>query len=120
MYQVNTRPYYDTINQCYKQILEIYPKPCGPLSKIIKQVSPSPLSPFRQFSDCDPYPRCIYAIMNPENYCDFLRINELPLLLCFLTYNGYQIDNQITKIMMKANTEIKDTLLFYIIESKKS
>lgn len=119
MFQVNTRPYYDTINQCYTQILEIYPKPSGVLSTLIKQVSPVPLSSFRKFSDCDPYPRCIYAIMNPQNHLEFLRIDELSLLLCFLTNNGYKIDNQITKIMMKANTEIKNTLLFYIIESKK-
>jgi hypothetical protein len=121
MYQVSLRPYYDSIHQCYKQVVEIFPKPTGALAQIIKQVKPLPLSPFRKFGDCDyaSQERCVYVILNPNNYCDFLTIEELPILLCFLSDNEYRIDNQITKIMMKSNTTIKETLLFYIIDSKK-
>lgn len=114
MYQFSLKPYYDSITQCYKQIIVVSPKPNKPLINITKKLAPSRLSPFREFSDCDPYPKCFYAILNPENMCDFLDINDLPILLCYLTDNGYQIQNQITKIMMKANTPIGETLLFYI------
>jgi hypothetical protein len=117
MYQVSVTPYYDSIYQCYRQILEIYPKPSGSLANIIKQVQYYPPSPFRKFSDCEPRRSCIYAIMNPTNPCDFLRVDEITLLMCFLTENHFKIDNQITKTIMRANTEIKESLLFYIIET---
>lgn len=118
MFQVSVTPYYDSICQCYRQILEIYPKPSRALANIVKQVQYNPPSPFRKFSDCEPRRTCIYAIMNPNYPCDFLRVDEIALLICFLTENGYKIDNQITKIMMRANTDVKESLLFYIIETK--
>ncbi len=114
MYQVSVKPYYDSICQGYRQLLVVYPKPKGALLSIIKQLAPSKLSPFKQFSDCDPYPSCFYAILNPQNKCDFLRVDDIALLFCFLTENGYTINTQVTKIMMKAQTQIQDTLLFYI------
>lgn len=120
MYQITARPYYDSINQCYKQILEIMPKPQGgPLCRITKRVSPAPLSPFRKFSDCDPYPSCFYALVNPCNSCGFLRVEDIPVLLNFLSQNGYQVDNKITRTMMNANTTIQNTLIFYVIETQK-
>ena len=118
MYQVSLIPYYDAVYQCYKQILTIYPQPSGGLAGITKQVAPPRLSPFRQNSWCSSYPQCFYAILNPQVPCDFLSVNELPLLIDFLSKEGYKIDNQLTKVMMKANSEIKETLLFYIIEIK--
>jgi hypothetical protein len=114
MYQLSIKPYYDSVCQGYKQIITIYPKPPGILMTIIKQMTPSKLSPFRTFSQCDRTPSCFYAILNPLNKYDLLDIEELPLLLCFLTENGYTINNNITKIMMKSNTPIHETLLFYI------
>lgn len=114
MYQFELKPYYDSVRQCYKQIITVFPKPQGALAKITKQLSPTRLSPFKNFSDCDPYPRCFYAVVNPHNSCDLLRIQDLPLLFDFFNKNNYKIDTQVTKIMMKANTPIDKNLLFYV------
>ena len=114
MYQVSLKPYYDNRCQGYRQLITIYPKPKGALLSIIKQLAPSRLSPFKKFSDCDPYPQCFYAVLNPQNTCDFLRVEDISLLFCFLTENDYSINTQITKIMMKAQTPLQETLLFYI------
>jgi len=114
MYQLSLKPYYNSVNQCYTQLIVIYPKPSGALLNIIKQVPPTNLSPFLKYSTCEPQPSCFYAILNPTRKCDFLYIDDLPLLLCFLTENDYKIDYNITKILMKSNTSIQDTLLFYI------
>lgn len=114
MYQFMLKPYYDNVRQCYKNIITVFPEPQGPLKQITKKLAPTRLSPFRNFSDCDPYPKCFYAVENPHNKCELLRIEDLPLLLNFLSNNNYIINNQITKIMMKANTSIQDTLLFYV------
>jgi len=114
MYQFSLKPYYDNVHQCYKQIITVFPKPEGKLAKIAKQMQPTRLSPFRNFSDCDPYPRCFYAIVDPHNPCHLLRIEDIALLINFLNKNGYEVDNQITKILMKANTPVGETLLFYV------
>jgi hypothetical protein len=114
MYQFSLKPYYDSVRQCYKQIIAVDPKPRGSLARITKQLQPTRLSPFRTFSECDHYPRCFYAVTHPRNSCDLLHIEELPILLNFLSRNDYTVDSQMTKIMMKANTPIGETLLFYV------
>lgn len=121
MYQVTLRPYYDNVNQYYKHVLEISPSPPnGELADITKRVSAPNLSPFRQFSNSTYDTSCFYALMNPNNLCDFLGVEDIPLLLNFLNTYHYGIDNKITKVMMNANTIIKDTLIFYIIEIKNN
>jgi hypothetical protein len=114
MYQFSLKPYYDNVRQCYKQIITVFPKPEGALMQITKQLRPTRLTTFRDFSDCDPYPQCFYAVTNPRNKCELLRVEDISLLLNFLTRKGYVIDNQITKIMMRANTTVGETLLFYV------
>lgn len=120
MYQVCQIPYYDSVHQCYKQIITIHPQPQGALLQITRRIPPSKLSPFKHYSQCSIYPQCFYAVMNPTRPCDFLTVEELPLFFGFLSKEGYSIDNQLTKLMMKANTQIKNTLLFYIIEINNS
>ncbi len=123
MYQVTLRPYYDNVNQYYKHLLEIYPKPNnGQLASITKHVVATPLSPFRNFSNGESYSSCFYALINPSNNntnYQFLGVEDIPILLNFLTKYNYAIDNKLTKTIMNANTIIKDTLIFYIIEIKK-
>jgi hypothetical protein len=114
MYQFMLKPYYDNVRQCYKQIITVFPKPRGALVNISKQLTPTRLSTFRSFSDCDPYPRCFYAVTDPHNPCDLLRIEDLPLLLDFLSRNDYKINDQLTRTIMKANTPLGETLLFYV------
>ena len=114
MYQFSLKPYYDNVRQCYKQIITVDPKPQGALVRITKQLQPTQITSFRTFSDCDPSPRCFYAITHPENSCELLRIEDLPILLNFLSINEYVVDSQMTKIMMKAKTPIGETLLFYV------
>ncbi len=126
MYQFSLKPYYDSVRQCYKQVITVFPKPDGALARITKQLQPSRLSPFKNFSDCDPFPRCFYAVTYPNNQdsgqghrhgrggCELLRIEDIAVLLDFLARNGYNVDNRITKTLRAANTPLGETLLFYV------
>jgi hypothetical protein len=114
MYQFSLKPYYDNVRQCYKQIITVFPKPEGKLANIAKQLHPTRITTFRDYSDCDPYPRCFYAVTDPRNRCDLLRVEDITLLLNFLAKNGYVVDNQITKTLMRANTPVGENLLFYV------
>ena len=114
MYQLSLKPYYDSLSRCYKQIIVISPDPKGILLSISKRVNPAPLTTFRSYSDCDRHQSCYYALLNPQNKCEFLNIHDLPILLDFLTENDFKIQNKLTKILQNANTPIGETLLFYI------
>lgn len=114
MYQISIKPWYDSVCECYRQLIVVSPKPTKPLLGITKLLQPSRLSPFREFSDCDPYPSCFYAIFCPDDKSKYLTVDDLPLLMCFLNTNEYVVDYQMTKIMQKAKTTIGETLLFYV------
>lgn len=119
MYQLLLKPYYDSVTQCYKQVISVSPEPRGKLLEICKQLAPTRLSSFRSFSHCDSRQKCFFAILNPDTTNELLRIEDLPLLLNYLVNNGYTVDKNMTKIMQKANTPIQGTLLFYIIDTNK-
>jgi len=114
MYQISIKPWYDSVCQCYRKLIVITSKPSQPLLGISKLLQPSRLSPFRNLSDCDPYPSCFYAILNPNDKNNYLTIDDLSVLMTFLSNNGYQVNYQMTKLMQKAKTTIGETLLFYI------
>ena len=116
MYQISVKPWYDSVCECYRQLIIVSPKPEGALLGITKLLQPSRLSPFKTYLNCDSYPSCFYAFIDPNDNSKskYLTVDDLPILLSFLNSNGYVVDYQMTKIMQKAKTTIGETLLFYI------
>ena len=111
MYEVSIIPYLNICNE-YIKIITIYPKPQGNLLSITKQISPNKLSPFQSNNNCTQ--QCIFAIMDFNNKNKFLCIDKIIELYNFLIQNGYNINDQFTKLIQKNNLSQNSQLLFYI------
>ena len=113
MYQITSEVYLDLHNKCYKNIIVIYPKPKDDsLNAIIKSVTRQKLSPFDEVSFCCPRNRCMYAFVHPHNKCELLCVNDIALLFSYLSQNGFNINTDLTKIMLKSSVEIKNLICF--------
>lgn len=116
MYALTTRVYLEPITKEYIEVFQVEPKPKGVLLSILKQVAPLKLSPYKGFQSCE---GCIFLVknINPNRRCstDFLAVDDLPLLFCFLTENGYDIDTKLTKLLVQGKSAAtKRNLVCYI------
>lgn len=120
-YIISSKPYYDSRNESYCNILAINREPIGPLASIVRRINPNKLSDFQTFNNdcCGSYTtdRCIYAIKNICDYsnCDYLSIDNISELFTFLMNNGYTIDTSLTNIMRKAPLKTNSPLMFMIM-----
>ena len=119
MYALSTRVYLEPITKEYIEVFQVEPKPKGKLLSILKQVAPLKLSPYKGFQSCE---GCIFLVknINPNRRCstDFLAVDDLPLLFCFLTENGYDIDTKLTKLLVQGKSAAtKRNLVCYIRRS---
>ena len=106
-YQLSTEVYLDKCNKCYKNIIVINKMPQDPILKtIVKMISREKLSPFDVIGNCECRKSCLFVILNPENKNDFICIEDIADLFCFLIDNGYTINDKITKFMSKKNNKI--------------
>jgi hypothetical protein len=119
-----SQPYLDKYNQCYKNIVVVNLKPQGPLGELVHFTHFPPLSEFQEYNNCSPNKNCGFAIRRLGNCyynnCkdDFMRVDEIPDLISFLTSNGYTIDTDITKMFntsdIQFNTNTGNKLICFI------
>lgn len=117
-----SRPYLDTYNKCYKNIIVVNLMPCGPLAKITKRVTFTQLSQFKSSSPCEQIDKCGLALTSLNSICgkcgDLMITDEVPQLFSYLLSNGYTIDTSITKMIndseLAFNTYNKDTLICFV------
>ena len=57
-------------------------------------------------------PNCYPVIMDPSNTSEFLSINNIDKLFTVLLANGYTIDYNLSKILMKSQVEIPNLICF--------
>lgn len=113
IYKIKSEVYLDRQNECYKKIIVIEPDPNDPaINNIIKKISPTKLSDFEGSSACCPRPSCYPAIMDPTNITEFLPINNIDKLFTILLANGYTIDYNLSKLLMKSEVEISNLICF--------
>ncbi len=106
-YTLSLQPYYDTYNQCYKNVVSINTYPKGPLEHLVHREKLYPLSHFKTFtSPCAPIEKCALLLHSFGNkVCNgcckgnLMTAYEIPELFSYLTENGYKIDTSITKMM---------------------
>lgn len=110
MFRVRITPYLNNNNE-YIKILVIDPKPIGKLIEITKQINKPKLSPFQTNTNCTP--NCIFAIMDLNDKNKFMCVENITDLYNFLFTNGYTINNDFTKLMLKVNIDPNSQLLFY-------
>ena len=117
-FTINTRPYYDQINQCYLNILTCNIEPQGPIRKYVRKLTLPKLSPFQVEGPCNPLNNCALALTRLDGNCgcsDLLTPNEIPDLISFLLGNGYQIETQLTNMMNGSNVKQTNKRLVMLV-----
>ena len=112
MYTLETAAYFDHSNNCYSNILVINNNPDGPLKEYVRQIKLPHVSPFNNEPYCNDSCNCVYAILDLNNKCDYLKIDKLNLLMNFLLKNNYTIDYNITKLLSKTQAYNSNNLIF--------
>ena len=110
LYTLSSKIYYD--NDEYKKIiiLDRKPKTTGMLQYIVKYIRPSNLSSSINVDNN----KCIYAILNPNNLNELLKIEELSILFTWLFNNGYNVNTNFTEIIQRSNLQIKNNMICFI------
>ena len=112
-FKIKSDVYLDKRNECYKKIIVIEPNPNDPtINPIIKTISRTKLSPFEGSSPCCPVNPCLSVILDPDNSLEFLSINNIEKLVSVLIANGYTIDYNLSKILMKSDVRIQNLIFF--------
>lgn len=118
-FTINSIPYLDEYNKCYKNIMTINEMPQGPLAKYVTRLKLPKLSPFQVEGPCSPIDKCALAITNISNMCggcgSLMTPNEIPDLISFLLSNGYQIENQLTNMMNQSIVKQTDKRLTFMV-----
>ena len=99
---LSSRPYLDSYNQCYSNIVTVNRMPRGPLNKLVMRTQFLPLSEFK-IPGTWGYRNdelCGLALRSLQRGCTSLMIvDEVPDLFSFLLSHGYKIDTSLTKMM---------------------
>jgi hypothetical protein len=119
-----SRPYLDTYNQCYKNIVTINLLPQGPLSKFVRRTQLPILSEFKQQGPCNRLEKCCLALTSLNKDCcnkngsNLMVVDEVPNLISFLLTNGYSVDTSITKMFNQSDirfqTDNENKLICFI------
>jgi hypothetical protein len=122
-----SRPYLDTYNQCYKNIITINLMPQGPLAKFVRKVQLPILSEFKQPGPCNRLEKCCLGLISINDGCcnernkngsNLMVVDEVPNLISFLVSNGYSVDTSITKMFNQSDirfqTENENKLICFI------
>ncbi len=115
MYKILSYLYLDPFSKCYRKILTISNNPEDKdISDIIKVISRKKRSPFDYPYPGELNPYCIYAFLNPNNTREFINIENIDILLTYLTSKNYIIDYNFTDLMIKNPNIIDKDLVCYI------
>lgn len=113
LYTLEQIPFYDSHNQCYRQIITINQMPSGPLKDRVRRINMPLLSPFQYPSpQCCTPSNCVLALYDEQG--QLLCANQIPLLMQYLMQNGYEIDYQLSELMEKPHIRSTNPLICYI------
>ena len=119
-FTISSQPYYDQLNQCYKNILTVNAMPCGPIRSIVRQIKFPKLSPFQRESPCYSIPSCGLALQSFSTSCchkcgNLMTPDEMSELISFLFANGYQIETQITNMMNQSEVKVSNKKIGFVV-----
>jgi hypothetical protein len=113
-----SRPYLDSSNSCYKNIVTINHIPKGPLKQIVRRTQFKRLSHFEIEGPCSKINNCGFALTSlydEKCKCNLMDVDEVPDLISFLLSNDYRVDSSITKVFNAADINTNtEKLLFFI------
>ena len=112
-FTITSNPYYDQYCKQYQNILMVNIVPDGPLGAFIRKIQLPRL--YREGSNYNGADGCGLVITNffPNNTFSnsklkngLLTPNEIPDLCSFLTANGYQIETQLTNMLLRNDVSV--------------
>ncbi len=112
MYTLESTAYFNHSNNCYSNILTINSSPDGPLKEYVRQIKLPQVSSFNNESYCSDTCGCVYAVLDLNNKCDYLKVDKLSQLMGFLLKNNYTIDYNTTKLLSKTQAYNSKNLIF--------
>ena len=117
VFTINSQPFYDEFNQCYKNALSVNVEPNGPLRLFIRNRKIPRLSPFQTETACNPIEKCgiFIASMKMRNCCDLMTPDEIPDLMTFLMQNGYQVETQITNMLNQSEIKLSNKKIAFMV-----
>ncbi len=114
MYQLTSEIYLDKRDKLYKKVVVISPPPQEKeLQSITKLVNREKLSPFQERSNYCSQNQCFYGVLNPNKLCDFLCLDDLPILFNYLITSGFKINYDITKMLQDSNIKKQNLICYF-------
>lgn len=102
MISIYLEPLYDQYTKKYDNYITLSGMPTGALQPLVKQIRPARLSDFQQSAS---YGDCVYILCKNAYKQEYMRAQDLPKVYGFLTANGYQIQNDISKLTFMSNID---------------
>jgi hypothetical protein len=102
-------PVLNTFAQEYMNVITLTAIPPGPLKSMVSMLNAPKLSPFQELSPFGT--ACIHVLMrypgktalsSMRGSDSFMGADDIPAVLGFLVENGYQVDTDLSKMMMKS------------------
>ena len=112
MYTLESTAYFNHSDNCYSSILTVNGNPDGPLKHYVRPIKLPQVSPFNNQSDCNNSCDCVYAVLDLNNKCDYLKVEKLSQFVGFLLKNNYTIDYNTTKLLSKAQAYNSKNMIF--------
>jgi len=117
LYSISSIPWYSTYDECYYNTLSISGMPSGDLAYHVKRLSRPKLSPFETHTACNPMKECPFVIFkDPNDRCP-IRADDYDWLLSFLVDNGYSVNYDMTKMIMKSKVPASNERILCFIQA---
>lgn len=132
-YALSSQVYLDRYTKCYRNIIVINLPPEGPLLRHVRRLQLPRLSPFQEFAECYREQKCALALTSLRSFMggafsgygvgldkgcrgsvcggNLMTDDEIPILISFLTANGYHVDTKITKMMFQSGIKSNENKL---------
>ena len=112
-YQLKSEVWLNRHSECYENIITISPQPSDiSLQQITKLLNRERLSPFQERSPCCTQNNCMYVVMDPNDKCEMLCIDQLDVLFSYLLENNFTFNTDLTKMMFQSQVQIKNLIAF--------
>lgn len=102
-------PILNTYYKTYQQVITLSAVPEGPLQELVKTISSVKLSPFQFLPITSNNPlNCIHVLCRYKTHNQQKQTNyymgkdDIPSIFAYLRANGYIVDTEITKMMIKS------------------
>ena len=117
MYTLKIISHLDQQTKCYKKIISISALPTDELKNIVRRINPPKLSPFKYDGCCKPS-GCIYVIISLRDCSELMCVDELSDLLMHISSLNYDINNNLSNLLMQNNNTKFDKEFLCFIQKK--